>query len=358
MGGNALKAYGARRVTAAEAKKVAVEVCQVVDAIFLERGFDRKSHMIQAYRQKADYGDLDIVVLEEAVHAIGIMEFLELVEQRLGKTMPNVHDHPNASHVSAGYPLGDGTCLQIDFMFANAAEYDFACQYYAWNDLGNLMTVLAKKMDKLKFGHSGLTSVFKEGGHLLGTVYLTQDFEKAVRFLGYDYDRYAQGFDTLEEIYEFAANNPRFNSDIYLLENRNHEARMRDKKRSTYGGFLKWMAEQPLPKYEWPENGQWVEKALQAFPEAVTQMTHMSEVERKRKTVKSIYNGSLVSKVTGLQHTALGPFMEAFKKHCGEAGFDDFILATDKDDLAKKMLDFQKAYVPKPAIKPEAELTL
>jgi hypothetical protein len=358
MGGNALKAYGARRVTAAEAKKVAVEVCQVVDAIFLERGFDRKSHMIQAYRQKTDYGDLDIVVLEEAVRAIGMETFLALVAERLGKHMPTVQNHPNAGHVSAGYPLGDGSCLQIDFMFANAAEYDFSCEYFGWNDLGNIMTVLAKKMDKLKFGHAGLTSVFKEGGHILGTVFLTQNFEEAVRFLGYDYNRYAQGFDTLEEIYEFAANNPYFNPDIYLLENRNHDARMRDKKRSTYSGFLKWMAEHPVPRYEWPEKGDWVEKALQAFPEAVTQMTQMSEAERKRRTVKSIYNGSLVSKVTGLQHTALGPFMETFKKHCGEVGFDDFILATASDDLAHKMLDFQKTYVPKPAIKPEAELSL
>jgi hypothetical protein len=356
MGGNALKSAGARRVTAAEAKQVASVVCQAVDAIFLEHGFDRKSHMIEAYRQKSDYGDLDIVVLDEAVKSIGTMEFLALLETRLGKTMPNVPNHPKAGHVSAGYPLGDGTCLQIDFIFADSKEYDFACSYFGFNDLGNLMTVLAKKMDKLKFGHSGLTSVFKEGGHMLGTVYLTQDFEQAVRFLGYDYERYAKGFDTLEEIFQFAASTPYFNPDIYLLENRNHDARMRDKKRSTYNGFLKWIAENPVPRYEWPENGQWVEKALKVFPDAVTQMRVMSDLEAKRKASKAIYNGSFVAKVTGVHGEALGPFMESFKKHCGEEGFYDFVIGTPKEDLQRLLLDFQQVYVPKPAIKPELEV--
>jgi hypothetical protein len=132
---------------------------------------------------------------------------------------------------------------------------------------------------------------------------------------------------------------------------------MRDKKRSTYNGFLKWIAEHPVPRYEWPEKGDWVEKALKVFPDAVTQMRVMSDLERKRKAVKAIYNGSFVAKVTGVQGEALGPFMEAFKKHCGEESFYDFVIATPKEDLQAMLLEFQKGYVPKPAIMPELEVT-
>jgi hypothetical protein len=350
MGGNALKEYGARRVTAAEANDVSIKVCAAIDEIFLEHGFDRKSHQIEAYRQKADYGDLDIVVLEEAVRFIGFRQMAYLLEQKLGVTMPFYHHHPNAKNFSVGYPLGDGSCLQIDLMFANASEYDFSCKYYSFNDLGNLMTIIAKRMDKIKFGHAGLSSVFKENGHIIGTVIFTQDFDAALRFLGYDPERHRAGFDTLEDIYQFAASSPYFSSDIYLLENRNHDARMRDRKRSTYSGFLKWIAETDLPQYQWPEKGDWVQKAMQAFPDAALQLQQMTEAERKRKEVRLVFNGQKVATLTGLSSDPLGLFMESFKKHVGEKTFFDFILDQSREDLDKKILAFYEIFnkLPRP----------
>src|SRR3546814_18504796 len=58
--------------------------------------------------------------------------------------------------------------------------------------------------------------------------------------MGYSPDGLDQGFETPEDIYSFVASSPFFSSDIFLLENRNAKARMRDKKRKMYMEFLLW----------------------------------------------------------------------------------------------------------------------
>lgn len=339
MGGNALKDKGARRVTAAEAKEVSIKVCAAIDEVFLEHGFDCKSRMIESYRQKADYGDLDIVVMEEAMRAIGLPEVAEKIGAKLGVEMPYYHHNPNAGNISVGYPLSEG-CLQVDLIFAEEKSLDTAYRYFSWNDLGNLITILARKMDKLGFGQSGLTSYIKEDSLLLGIVTFTRDFDAALEFLGYDPERHRQGFDTLEEIYEYAASSKYFNRDVFLLENQNHVARTRNRKRSTYNGFLKWIADREFPQYQWPENGQWVEKAMATFPDGKLQLHELGEHEKKRKAVRLIFNGSKVAKITGLQGEALGLFMNDFKKATGESVFFDFVLNQTQDELSTKISDY------------------
>lgn len=345
MGGNALKDHGARRVTAAVAKEVSVKVCAAIDEIFLEHGFDCKSRMIESYRQKADYGDLDIVVMEEAMRAIGLPEVAAKLGEKLGVEMPYFHHNPNAGNISVGYPLAEG-CLQVDLIFAEANSLDTAYRYFSWNDLGNLITILARQMDKLGFGQSGLSAYIKEGSLLLGVVTFTHDFDAALEFLGYDSERHRKGFDTLEEIYEYAASTKYFDRDVFLLANQNHVARTRNRKRSTYNGFLKWIAERDLPQYQWPANGRWVERAMTAFPEGKMQLHELSEHERKRKEVRKIFNGLRVATVTGLQGERLGLFMNDFKKFSGDSAFFDFVLDQPSDELDRKITDFFESWRP------------
>lgn len=353
MGGNALKDHGARRVTAAEAKEVSVKVCAAIDEIFLEHGFDCKSRMIESYRQKADYGDLDIVVMEEAMRAIGLREVAAALEAKLGCEMPYYQHNPSSGNISVGYPMGEG-CLQVDLIFAEGKSIDTAYRYFSWNDLGNLITILARQMDKLGFGQSGLTAYIKEDSLLLGTVTFTHDFDAALEFMGYDPERHRKGFDTLEEIYEFAVSTPYFDRDVFLLENQNHAARARNRKRSTYSGFLKWIAERDLPQYQWPERGHWMEKAMATFPGGLVQRHELGERERKRKEAIQVYNGSMVSALTGLKGEKLGLFMNDFKKFTEEASFIDFVLSQTKDELESKIMEFFKVY-PDP-VKPESSL--
>lgn len=352
MGGNALKEFGTRRASLSEAMSAAGVFTAAVDSIFQEHGFSIPSHLIQAYHEKNDFGDLDIVVLQEAVESIGIKRLHELLEQKIGHAMPFRQDHPNATHVSMGYPLGDGSLLQVDLLFAKAAEFDFTCKYLAWNDLGNLMTVMAKKMGGLKFGMSGLTIKVKFNGHALGDVVFTRDFYEAISFIGYKPERYARGFDTLLDIYQFAADHPRFNTSMYLLENRNHKSRMRDKKRSTYNGFLEWMQIAPVSEHEWDDDSRdtWLEKAFERFPEARFDYDLLIAEETKRIEVKKIFSGKFITGLTGLRHESLGIFMDAFKKYYGEKEFLDHILSRRSDHLEDDVKVFYEHWKKFPAV--------
>src|SRR3546814_2979589 len=79
----------------------------------------------------------------------------------------------------------------------------------------------------------------RDGDHKFREIELTRNFSKALAFMGYSPDGLDQGFETPEDIYSFVASSPFFSSDIFLLENRNAKARMRDKKRKMYMELLR-----------------------------------------------------------------------------------------------------------------------
>ena len=72
------------------------------------------------------------------------------------------------------------------------------------------------------------------------SIVITKDFDKALKFLGFDVERFKQGFNNMNEVFEFVASSTFFNKDAFLFENRNHKARARDKKRSNYLAALEY----------------------------------------------------------------------------------------------------------------------
>ena len=72
------------------------------------------------------------------------------------------------------------------------------------------------------------------------TIVVTKDFDKALKFLGFDVERFKQGFNNMNEVFEFVVSSTFFNKDAFLFENRNHKARARDKKRSNYLAALEY----------------------------------------------------------------------------------------------------------------------
>lgn len=72
------------------------------------------------------------------------------------------------------------------------------------------------------------------------SIIVTKDFDKALKFLGFDVERFKQSFNNMNEVFEFVASSTFFNKDAFLFENRNHKARARDKKRSNYLAALEY----------------------------------------------------------------------------------------------------------------------
>jgi hypothetical protein len=213
--------------------------------------------------------------------------------------------------------------VQVDLITQSTENYDTALNYYSWNDLGNLMGRIGHKMG-FKYGHEGLVLIFRDGTHQYGQLVVSRDIRKIVEFLGYDYDRFAKGFDDLEDIFAFAASSEFFNKNIFAYENRNHIARTRDKKRENYRAFLEYIENIKTPEYEYnsfTEKGGRVlsdvfrERAYEFFPDLSDKVDEVEYELMKRKTVHEKFNGVIVSLLTGLMGKELGCFMQHLRQY-------------------------------------------
>lgn len=309
MGGHALS-YVTVRLTKKNADRVAAECVAKLQALYPGR---RVAYM-SSYRLKPDAGDADILVEadarydpHQAAEALGAVEV--------------VRNGPVTSiglKVRPELPELDGNVFQVDLIKSSPEEFDYASNYFQWSDLGNFVGRIAHA-SFCAHKHNGLYFYFRdpaEPDHLFREIVLTRDYGKALTYLGYDVARYNAGFDTLDEIFEFAASSDFFHRDIYLLENRNAISRVRDRKRPAYMGFLKWCEAHPeLPAFQFPaDKSAWLSRLFEHFPQFKGDYDQALVDLTKAKAVKAKYNGEWVARLTGLQGKELGGLMKRFKE--------------------------------------------
>lgn len=317
MGGNALSSFGATRCS----RDVAASVLEDFQARFARitghLGSAARVEPIAAYRQKPDFGDLDLLVDSRVFQSMPPQSVVEVLSNEYGTVLPWVKNGPI---LSVGLPLPvEGQCLQLDLISTPEAEFDFSLGYFSWNDLGNLMGRIAHKMG-LKFGHDGLWLPMRDGTNLHDELLVTRNFESALYFLGFDAARWREGFDSLDDIYQFVAGGERFNPDIYPLEHRNHTARVRDKKRPVYMGFLRWIeAQHTLNRYPWQQDkSAYLSEVMAAFPALRAEYDRSLFRLAQSKAIRACFNGEVVAEITGLTGKVLGEFMAHFKREQGD----------------------------------------
>jgi hypothetical protein len=229
--------------------------------------------------------------------------------------------------------------FQVDLIAQDSSGYGFARNYFAFNDLGNLIGRVAHKQG-LSHGHEGLRYYVRDGSHLLGDILLTQDYDEALEFLGYDAKRYAQGFDTLEDIYQYAASTPYFNVDIFLLDNRNHASRVRDRKRKTYMGFLQWSQSQHgLARYAFSEDKSvWLPRIAEHFPSFSSKLNAFREAQAERLALREVFNGEILARLSGVQGQELGGLMSRFKDSFeSHEAFRDYVLSHGEAGILERL---------------------
>lgn len=236
MGGNAVP--GVRRWEASEFGVITEKAMSVFGGIL---GKDFALEVVRSYASKESFGDLDILVTYFG-------ESADVPDWKSGLMgIPGLSGVLNNGKVlSLGFEE-----LQCDLIFTDKEELPFSREYYAWNDLGNLIGRVARRLG-LKHGHDGLWKMVRDPeneGRTSGEVLVTRDYMDALAICGYDPDAYKRRiFARPEEIYEFAASSIYFDPDAFRLENRNYRARVRDRKRKMYSNFLDWME-----SIDWPE---------------------------------------------------------------------------------------------------------
>ncbi|WP_298609992.1 hypothetical protein [uncultured Thiothrix sp.] len=315
MGGQAIKNTPVRRYQLAEYEQLKAEVLTQLQADFPEC----RMAAIPAYRSKTSFGDLDIL-FETPSLAIDLKAYLQERFQS-----PEIVRN---SHVfSFAYRE-----FQVDLIGSSSEDFEISLHYFSWNDLGNIIGRLYHKMG-FKYGHDGLHFLFKADNYQFGEICLSKEIHPILAFADLDAERFLAGFDTLEDIFRYAASSSFFNKDIYLFENRNHASRIRDRKRPTYNALLQWLETQAnLPAYPWAsvkeQGGRqtqtiFLERAFEFFPEFQTSYLKMQQAFEVWQTVREKFNGRLVQTWTGLENQALGQLMQQLKAQ-GSNEFGDF----------------------------------
>lgn len=351
MGGNALKPAKTKRLDKQSfvlaTNKVVSVLSRAIQKVNAEHNGVVKfqPYEVKAYRHKETFGDLDLLVDKELFKYYKVEQMFEdvKVEFNFDGELPK---HRNGPVLSFGVPSDEkDVYFQVDLIHTSAEDFLTHASYLNWNDLGNLVGVVASKTKILKHGHDGLYYVVRDGYHQLGEVRLTNDYLLALEFLGYDPRVYEQGLDTLQDVYVYAASSKFFDPKLYSFEERNHDQRMRDRKRPTYNGFLQYIEEQDVQgafndrvKLQTED---WVKRVYEYFPSFNEKYEEMWDSYNKKKEVRSYFNGDLVLKYKPeLNGPELGKYMGQLKSLVKD--FDEFVLTNKERTVEMLIVELEK----------------
>lgn len=258
-----------------------------------------KYNVCPSMENKESFGDMDIVCVPSKTINWNEFVLCDIFETKLCKR--------NGSTWSLIYKE-----FQLDLIMSPEKEYEFCCNYMGMGDRGNFVGKLAHQLG-LKFGHDGLwIPVRKSDSHKLGEVLLTLDPIKAERFLDVEPMKYAN---RIEDVFLNISRSKYFNPEIFLLENNNAIARVRDKKRPNYNLFLEWCTKLPKKDYfvKSKNKKEYLEIIFEEFPDAVEEYNELWYRATILDRYSELFNGKLVSEWTGLQGKELGEFIVKIK---------------------------------------------
>jgi hypothetical protein len=290
MGGNALKKFPTKRMTPSEYQDNERAVLGIL------RSHGLTAQGTHQYRNKESFGDIDIIYYGNKVDVASMFPMSREII-------------PNGDVVSLEF-----NGAQVDLIRSTPETFDYQVSYTAWSDLGNLIGRIAHKFG-LKHGHDGLHYLVRSKDHVLATIQVTLDHDQTLDFLGLDSKKFRDGFDSLEDIFWFAMSSPYFNPTIYSFENLNAVSRIRDKKRSTYNAFLKFIdGLDPQNFYQFhSDKSTYLPRIFETFPH----VGPLYQVAWAKKLLveesHQRFNGVLVSEWTGLTGPALGNVMRSIK---------------------------------------------
>ena len=329
MGGNALKNTNTRRYLRDEYEVLSKKIIHQLEGGSFFKG---RMRIIPSYAQKESFGDLDLLV-ENTEHKDSL-DIVEYLRQSFG---PN-ELIANGSVISINVEE-----LQTDFLICEPELFEVSLNYFSFNDLGNLMGRIAHKMG-LNYGHDGLSySVYhKENDSLsLGKVFLSTNSEEIFEFLGFDYQRFVQGFSSLQDIFEYVAKSRYFDPDFFDLEKRDYRSRVRDQKRSTYNGFLTWMSLQDFNVVTQPDFSAFHKARAHAqWSHAIEDEHRLYYLHERKLQVGRLFNPKELSTLLEKDIRTMVPWMDAFwLQWDSRNSFEEWITKTPHDEVVAKFVE-------------------
>jgi hypothetical protein len=264
--------------------------------------------LIAAFQEKATFGDMDIIMPEsDAFDADKVAEALGATEYIVeGET------------TSFGVPTTRGT-FQLDLMQIPPASYDFAKNYYAMNDLGNLIGVAPRRAN-FKLGHLRMSYLAKnELGATTAEIEITKSWPHALALLSYDLDDHQRGvasdFRTKADFFKYATSSIIFDEKFFFDGKMNSKARARIAKRATHSEFIDWLRTEEgrsslVSLSERPQNTEsfLLKKAIDMFPpfaKSLSEFREQQDLAMEKSKISAVFRQKYKA--------AISPITEAFK---------------------------------------------
>lgn len=299
----------------------------------LEELYPDRYRIPRFIREKPDFGDADILLSD----ALITTDWPALRQELIAAFA--VRDHRSQPRLLSTDYRG----FQVDFFLIPEAELDAAWHFLCDNDLGNILGKLFRRLG-LKYGMDGLSYVFRRTrGSYRRDILLSRDWRRILAFIGLDYRRWLQGFDTYQDMFDWVIAGPFFTADPFL--DPSIRTRARERRRGTMKRFIDYLEAKAIIKthaFE-KDRARYLPQIAAAFPEAGL----LEEVERERAreqtadALRAKLNGRRVMALfPELEGKALGMFMSAFKEQLPD--FERRILAMSDNQIDEALRDFHR----------------
>lgn len=331
MGGKAFANHGdSIRLPTADMEPMARAISAAVGA-----------HVVEWPRQKVDHGDIDLVIPQSVVDALGDEELARRAAAAVG--VDHLYRRPDVRDpiLFVGLKVPQGL-YQVDLISAPDDLVDFAVRYLSWGDTGTMIGRMAREMG-LAFGQNGLRVPLRvpDGGR--ENVLASTDFDEALAWLGWDPALHRAGFENEREIADFIGTSRYYDPKVYDPERASSETRRRGRARKGREAFNEMLTSMPA-RYEWPEvkgptplQDEFLDAAVTHFGLADEIAAAMARLEAAAVRKPSAFTPALVREITGTDDFDIGFLtgivMEAFT---GSKEFPEWkASATEEDARAR-----------------------
>ena len=329
MGGKALSKYGIQteRISTKDFIKISTEISRKVEEVL---GID--TYVTEYFREKESHGDLDLLLkIDHKFHNKGIN-----LKNFIDETF-----HPKAIHNNGGVYSFDYENFQVDFIPVKESNWETAKDFFSFDPSGNLIGKTSHKFG-LKYGWDGLVFPFRNfNGKLSQNILISKDIDRIYEFLGYDRERYKQGFDNKIQIFEWTINSKYFDSEMFKFENLKHVDRKRNKKRATYNEFLQYLEDNKIEKtYSFKRKSEYIATIDEFFPESnlIYKLDELKRKDEENKKMANTFNGHHIMEMfPDLKGKELGNAITEYKK--SKEDYRQWILSNTTESVKE---DFKK----------------
>lgn len=282
MGGNALKNTQTDR---ADLQKYLNVYNQVIHRLSFR--YNNLIHYLpRNVRSKTDFGDIDIILRSDTVSDLGSEVIRSLF-------------NPNEVYANGGVYSFDVYNFQVDLVKKPLKYWKCSKVFFDIGGFGNLSGKIARRM-RFKWGFQGLRYMaFYEDNRSvkLGEFVVSKNPREVFEFLGFDFDKFLQGFETQEEMFDYVIESNNFSIDAFMPENLTADQRHRDTKRQSYHEFMSYLEENaPDKRMERPSHEEAVKMAEEFFPECGLRdkINAAKRKYEKKQRANNIFNGNIL----------------------------------------------------------------